>query len=315
MRIYATTLTRLYMKHWTEFRTAFYVAQGGSVSSAAKALDIHRATVLRHLDVVEQELGTKVFLRDQQGYKLTEVGKDLLRVAKLTEEQLSQFSRRSQGTEGEVDGEFIVTSLDALTSLLIPALKSFRNAHPKVRTRCLTGSNLVKLEYGQAHMAIRTGPKPTDDNYVVLPFHSLKIGLFASESYLKDFGVPLSEKNLSAHRFLALDDAPQRLDIQKWFTEYVPKDCIAYTSNSRELLERGVVDGMGIGFFVTHEAVRYPQLRQVLPSITWDVPNWILTHGDLHRSTKVQAFLEVLKSDHYRAQVQRLLDWEPPSAF
>lgn len=302
------------MKHWTEFRTAFYVADTGSVSAAAKALGIHRATVLRHLEALEKELGTKVFLRDKQGYRLTEVGDDLLRVARLTEEQLQGFSRRTKGQEGEIEGEFILTALDTMATLLVPAIAQFRSRYPKVITRCLTGTELVKLEYGQAHLAIRSGPKPQDESYVVLPFFPVKVGLYASEDYLKQFGIPLSDKNLSVHQFVYIDDDRQRLDIQRWFAETVTPEQIACSSNNREVLERAVVDGVGIGFLAQHEAARFPHLRQVLPSISLEAPSWIVTHGDLHRSEKVQAFLEVLKSENYKQEIQAILQRQAPMA-
>ncbi|CAM3642491.1 MULTISPECIES: LysR family transcriptional regulator [Pseudoalteromonas] len=136
------------MKHWSEIRTTYFVAQTGSISGAARALGVHRATILRHLDVIEHELGAKVFLRDGKGYQLTELGEDLLRVAKLTDEQFNDFARRAKSQQGELEGEFILTSLDALAHLLMPAVQLFSQKHPKIRIRWLTSAELMKLEYG-----------------------------------------------------------------------------------------------------------------------------------------------------------------------
>lgn len=302
------------MKHWTELRTAFYVADTGSISAAAKALGVHRATVLRHLDILEAELGAKVFLRDSQRYQLTEVGEDMFRVAKLTEEQLQEFARRSKDDEGEITGDLTITAMDGIFSLLLPALNLFSHAHPKVRLRCLSSTKLIKLEYGQAHIAIRTGSKPQDDNYVVLPFHSVRLGLYASEGYLDRYGVPVSEKNLQAHRFLMRDEGPEKADFQQWFNDNISRDQVSLIGNSPVLLTQALVQGLGIGMFVVHESANYPSLRRVLPDISWEVPNWILTHGDLHRSRKVQSFMTVLKSEEYQAQMQTLIARQAPVA-
>ena len=289
------------MKHWTEIRTAYFVAQTGSISGASRALGVHRATILRHLDVIEKELGAKVFLRDAKGYQLTEVGEDLLRVAKLTDEQFSDFARRSKGQQGELEGEFILTSLDALSYLLMPAVRLFSQAYPKVRVRWLTSVELMKLEYGQAHVAIRTGPKPQDDSYVVLPFTPLRIGLYASEGYLQKHGVPVDESGLKEHLFVLADEAPERLEIVKWFFKVIPPEQVVFTSNNPDLLQRAIVNGVGVGFMQCQASQIYPNVCRVLPDIQWNFENWIVTHGDLHRSEKVQAFLAILKSDEYQS--------------
>lgn len=294
------------MKHWTEIRTTFFVAKTGSISGASRALGVHRATILRHLDVIEEELGAKVFLRDAKGYQLTEVGKDLLRVAKLTDEQFSDFARRARGQQGELEGEFILTSLDALSHLLMPAVKLFSQVYPKIRVRWLTSVELMKLEYGQAHVAIRTGPKPQDDSYVVQSFAPLSVGLYASEAYLQKHGVPVVESDLKEHLFVAADEAPDRLEIVKWFTEIVPPEQVVCTSNNQDLLQRTIVNGLGIGFMQCQASQIYPNVCRVLPDVQWNFENWIVTHGDLHRSEKVQAFLAILKSDEYQNTIAQL---------
>jgi len=293
------------MKNWTEFRTAFYIAKSGSISAAAEALSVHRATVLRHLDIIESELGTRLFLRGSGGYRLTDVGEDLLRVSTLVEEQLMDFSRRNNNQRTDISGEIILTSVDSLTALISPAIRQFKQEHPGVVARYFTSAELLKLEYGQAHVAFRTGTQPEVEDYVVQPFFSMKVGLYASDDYIAEHGSPADEKMLGAHAFVALDDVPRRLPVQRWIDRYVQK--IECTSNSIKVLEGAVVEGVGIGVMLQHEAARLPGLRRVLPGVQWDINNWIVTHGDLHQSDKVQSFLKVIKSESYRTRIQQLL--------
>ena len=42
------------MDNWNEIRTAYQVARLGTVTAAAKILGIHRATVIRHINTLEQ---------------------------------------------------------------------------------------------------------------------------------------------------------------------------------------------------------------------------------------------------------------------
>ena len=99
------------MNEWSEVKTAYEVARLGTVSAAADELGVHRATVLRHIDALEGRLGVKLFIRNARGYLLTDSGKDLLRVAQVTDEQFSHFVQRIKGHSNELSGDFIITSL------------------------------------------------------------------------------------------------------------------------------------------------------------------------------------------------------------
>ena len=70
------------MDNWGEVRTAFQVALHGTVSGAAEALGVHHATVIRRIDALEAQLGTRLFQRHPRGYALTEPGQALLQVAR-----------------------------------------------------------------------------------------------------------------------------------------------------------------------------------------------------------------------------------------
>jgi len=83
--------------NWDEIRTAYEVAKRGTVSGAAGALGVHHATVIRHIDALERRLGTRLFQRHARGYNATEEGRELLRVAAVTDEQISRMEGRIRG--------------------------------------------------------------------------------------------------------------------------------------------------------------------------------------------------------------------------
>ena len=52
----------------------------------------------------------------------------------------------------------------------------------------------------------------------------------------------------------------------------------------------------GIGFMPVAEGQGDPDLVEVMPTAPeWEVSLWLVTHVDLHRTTKVQAFLQHIK--------------------
>ncbi|KAG1647402.1 ATP synthase protein I [Nymphon striatum] len=145
------------MDNWDEIRTAFQVARMGTVSGAAEVLGVHHATVIRHIDALEGRLGVKLFQRHARGYTATEAGNDLLRVAQATDDQFAQLAGRIKGRGTDVSGELVVTSLVALAAQIAPILAAFQRQHRDVSVRYLTGDRLFRLEYGEAHVAIRAG--------------------------------------------------------------------------------------------------------------------------------------------------------------
>ena len=290
------------MDNWDEVRTAFQVARMGTVSGAADVLGVHHATVIRHIDAIEARLGVKLFQRHARGYTATEAGSDLLRVAQTTDDQFNQLVARLQGQGDDVSGELVVTSISSLAPTLIPVLADFQMEHPGLIVRYLTSGRLFRLEYGEAHVAIRAGSAPDQPDNVVQPFVRQRIGLYASEGYAKRHGVPKGPEEFATHRFIGADDLNSRAPFYRWLRETVAPENISFRLTDEHTVLDAVLAGAGIGFIAEITAERVPDLVPVMaPQADWTAPLWLVTHVDLHRTTKVQSFLSFLKS---RAQ-----DW------
>ena len=182
----------------------------GTVSGAAEVLGVHHATVIRHIDAIEARLAVKLFQRHARGYTPTEAGADLLRVAQATDDQFNQLVGRLKGQGDDVTGELVVTSLASLSRLLVPELVKFQDAHQDVFVRYLSGDRLFRLEYGEAHVAIRAGAAPDQPDNVVQPFVSLRMGLYASTAYADQHGLPSTPQQFADHHFVCHDDHKSR---------------------------------------------------------------------------------------------------------
>lgn len=291
------------MDNWDEVRTAYHVARVGTVSGAAEVLGVHHATVIRHIDALEERLGVKLFQRHARGYTPTEAGDDLLRVAQATDDQFHQLAGRLRGQGDEVAGELVVTSISGLSHLLAPALADFQAEYPSLIVRYLTGDRLFRLEYGEAHVAVRAGAAPDQPDNVVQPFFRQDFALYAAESYVARHGLPESEADLARHRFVGADDAKTRAPFHRWLNEAVPAGAIVFRAGDVHSQRNAILAGAGLGFVSVLQARGYPELHQVMPPrAEWVAPLWLVTHMDLHRTTKVQAFLRFLK--------ERAQDWQ-----
>ena len=285
------------MDNWDEIRSAAEVARQGTVSAAAAALGIHRATVNRHIDALEHVFGSALFQRHARGYAPTELGIELLRVADATEEQLSQLVRRAHSYSAGLSGELVITSVAGIAEALLPAMHAFGAEHPQVKIRYICSDTLLKLEYGEAHIAFRVGAKPKNPDNIVSHFSTMTVGLYATSDYVTQFGVPKDSSEYSKHAFVGSDSDAPRAPFLAWLADTVPKESIRFTSNDVSVLESLVLGGTGIGFLTRVTAAKHANLVEVCAAEpSWQVPIWLMTHVDLHRSAKVQGFLKHLKT-------------------
>ena len=284
------------MENWDEVRTAYQVARMGTVSGAADILGVHHATVIRHIDALEKRLGAKLFQRHARGYTPTEAGRDLLSVAQTTEEQFGQLISRIKGQGEVVAGELVVTAITGVSDLLMPVFGAFQVSHPNVSIRFLTDLRLFRLDYGEAHVAIRAGSAPLEPDNVAQKLTTMRNGLYASRAYVARYGMPSGEADLHNHRFVSTDNPDSRAPFQRWLKDAVPASAIMFRATEPAATEAAITNGLAIGFLAVWSASQNPDLIEVISSKPeWSSPLWIVTHVDLHRTLKVQSFLAHLK--------------------
>ncbi|MEM9709866.1 MAG: LysR family transcriptional regulator [Pseudomonadota bacterium] len=284
------------MDNWTEIYTAYRLARVGTVSKAAAELGVHRATVNRHVDTLERALGTRLFLRHRRGYELTDAGREFLEVAGRSHDQLEDFFGRMRVQRAEVAGEIIVTTLFPLTDMILPAILDFRRRHPRTRVTVKTGNKLLSLERAEAHVALRVGAKPTQDDYVVQPFCTLDFALFAHRDYIAQNGKP-DWQDLSGHAVVGNPGVESAAPFEVWLAKNTRPDDVVLKSPNAKILENAILSAEGIGFIPVSAAQRWTDLEQVSPALSeWAVESWLVTHVHVHRSVKVQAMLGCLKS-------------------
>lgn len=283
------------MIYWNELRTALIVARLGTVSAAASELGVHRATVHRHINLLEGAPSAKLFQRHARGYILTDDGREMLDVASRADEMFADLEGKTRKSAGRLSGELVLTAVAGVASLLMPAIKTMREVHPEISIELVADDKMRRLEYGEAHIAFRAGAKPTYLDYVVRRFCRIQFGLYASNDYVTRFGFP-KDGNFDGHKFIGAAGDLFPRQYAKWLGENVTADQVALKTGSRVCIHEAVVAGLGLGFMAEYDAEDYPDLVEVIsPSREISCDLWIVTHVDLHRSAKVQAFLNVLR--------------------
>lgn len=116
------------------------VAENGSVSRAAEALNYVQSNVTARLRNLEDDLGSQLFYRKSRGMGLTPAGEKLLayarRILLLTEEV-----RSAVGTSDEPNGKLTIGSIETAAAFRLPPyLTDYHDRYPEVEITLQTGT-------------------------------------------------------------------------------------------------------------------------------------------------------------------------------
>lgn len=148
-----------------QLQTFLAIAECGSATRAAQLLNIVQPAISRQMRLLEEELGTALFLRERHGMDLTEAGRVLVERARRVMRELEEARAEIQPADGVVSGFVSVgmpsSTCDLLAGELVAAIK---RRHPKIRMRLHSGYGgplQTALQNGELDVAIVNDPKPT----------------------------------------------------------------------------------------------------------------------------------------------------------
>jgi LysR family glycine cleavage system transcriptional activator len=127
-----------------------------SFTLAAAELNVTQTAISHQIRRLEEELGIKLFIRQNRALALTPKAKDYLPGIRAAFDDLRLATDRIQRKSGSR-----VLTVSTLASLaakwLLPRLSSFQQAHPEIDVRITTSTTLVDFRDGDVDAAIRYG--------------------------------------------------------------------------------------------------------------------------------------------------------------
>src|SRR5579871_2701399 len=121
------------MLNLVRLRVLAEVAQRGSFSAAAQALDYTQSAVSQAVARLETETGATLVVRDRRGVRPTAAGSALLQHADAIFAQVRAAEDELAAVLGVRGGRLRVASFPSAGSTLIPhAVAAFRHLHPEV---------------------------------------------------------------------------------------------------------------------------------------------------------------------------------------
>lgn len=240
------------------------VAELGSYTRAAEALDLSRTRVSRLVMELENHLGVRLLQRTTRRLHLTEAGESYLARAQGILQALEEAEAELGAGSTEVCGRLRVNGpMSFGTRFLSPPITRFMVAHPALQVRLDLNDRRVDLLEEGYDLAIRIGELP-DSSLVARRLARSHMLLCASPDYLTRFGEPRSLAELAEHRCLRYRTASGtdwQLDGQR-LTVHGPLE-----SNNGDVLTQAAEAGLGIAHqpsFLITESIKSGRLVPLL---------------------------------------------------
>lgn len=178
-------------------------AETGSLSAAARMLDVSPAVASAALKRLEQQLQVRLLARSTRSLRLTPEGELYLVHARLALQSLEEGRQQLVGSQEGIRGALQLSApSDFGRNTLLAWLDEFQSEHPQLQLRLLLADRVADLFRDPVDIALRYGA-PEDSSLVALPVaQSNRRVLCASPAYLARHGAPQTVDDLTRHNCL-----------------------------------------------------------------------------------------------------------------
>ncbi len=292
MQICMSALAKL---DWSLVQAFLAVAETGSLSAAARELQLTQPTIGRHIQTLEQDLSVSLFKRQARGMALTAQGEALLVHARNMREAAEALSLNAAGKAEDLSGTVRITSSVFVAHYIMPQIiAELREAHPDIQIEIVASDKSENLLYGEADIAVRMY-RPKQLDMVALHLGYIQLGLFGSKNYIQRHGRPTRADEIGQHNVIGYD---RNTGIVEGFREAgvdVSRDFFPVRCDNHSVTWELIRAGAGLGFGPVAAGKADDKLEQLdfgIPLPKLGV--WLTAHEVVRRSPRVDAVWKVL---------------------
>lgn len=287
------------------------IVEAGSISEAARRLQISKSVASERLVELERSVGSTLLHRSTRKLTLTEHGIAFLERAKRILREVSEATAEVSERQGELVGPLRISAPVSFGILhLAPALSAFLTQNPRIELSVDLDDRFVGAADG-FDAIIRHGPM-LDDGWIARRFAPSRRILVASPGYLKTNGTPRTVSELERHRGIIYSNrgASDWRFRQAGRWSVVRPQTIMRVNNGI-MMRTAAVAGLGIALlttFIVHDVVRSGELRPLAIGAEAESATIFIAYpNDRRVSAKVLALIA-----HLRAAFGTPPYWERP---
>lgn len=188
--------------NWEHLRAVLAVSRTGTLSGAAKMLDVQHSTIGRHLEELEAAVGTRIVERGPSGVALTAAGERFLQAAEATENEVLLAQEQVGGRDFLTGGSVRFGVPEGLGAFFIaPKIPQLIEMYPRLTLQLVPMPRLFNLTKREADLAIVLA-QPRLGKLASRKLADYELGLYASAGYLQQANPIRRREDLRKHRFI-----------------------------------------------------------------------------------------------------------------
>jgi DNA-binding transcriptional LysR family regulator len=274
------------MLNWDDLRFLLAVARTGSMSGAARELDVNHATVIRRIRSLEEQLGTRLFERQGPSYVSTAPGQVAFDAAERMEAQSVGVERQVLGQATALSGKIRVTAPEPMgRTWLLPAIREFNRVYPDILVELSLSMRSYDLGMREADIAFRVTNNPPQD-LVGNKLATVQLAVYTRA------GDSLDPADVT--RVISIEHLLQ--EGMGWEDAWFPEARVSLLTDSPAVASDAIKEGFGVSMLpiaigeLDSELVRMPA---VPPQQGADI--WLLTHLDVRSNARMRVFRDFMQ--------------------
>jgi len=278
---------------WELYRSFLAVLAEGSLSGAARVLDIAQPTVGRHVAALERALGMPLFTRSQTGLSPLESTLALRPFAEAMHSAAAALERAAASQGLGVRGVVRVTASEVIgVEVLPPIIAGLREAHRDLQIELVLSNRMQDLLQREADLAVRM-VRPDQASLIARRVGQIEVGLHATRHYLERHGTPESAEDLKGHTLIGFDQ-PTAFVHAASRSMSLQREAFALRATS-DLAQLALIRcGAGVGFCQVPIGRREGLVRVLARRFSLALDTWIVMHEDLRNSARCRVTFEAL---------------------
>lgn len=251
---------------WNRARAFYVTVKEGSLSAAAKALELSQPTLSRQVTALETELKTVLFERVGKGLELTPTGKALYEQVGSMAEAAASFSLLAAGNESDIAGLVRISATEMTAFFTLPPIiREFHQQYPSIQIEVIVTNETSDLKRREADIAIRAY-RPEQPDLIIRKINDMNVNLFASKYYVQQNQTLFDENRISDAAFVGFGSNDEYIAILKqYFDLSISHKNFSCYSVNHNVNWQLVKQGMGIGGILSDVGNNDPDIIAVFP--------------------------------------------------
>lgn len=277
------------------------IARAGSLTAAARALDVTTPAISKRLSQLEERLGVRLLHRTTRRVSLTHEGEVYLQNARRILDEIDEMERAVSGSRAAPKGLLRINApMGFGRTYVCPVISEFARAYPEVQAQLQLSDHPLILGDESIDVGIRFGPMP-DARMVARQVAPNRRLICASPAYLETHGTPATPQDLVRHDCLVLRQNETASGLWR-FTRGKKPHAVRVrgplSSNDGEVVLKWALDGHGVLMRAEWDIAKYVRsgrLRLLLQDYSLPPADIYAVYPQRHhRSAKVTAFIDFL---------------------